>query len=193
METGEFTRLLAAARQGGGDAVDRLLPLVYDELRGVAHRQLRMRRPGQTLETTALVNEAYLKLVDASQAHYEDRNHFFSVAAVAMRHILVDHARRRSAQKRGGPDEPLLLDEARLAAGPEDGASQKAIEILALDEALGTLARLDPRLVKLVELRFFGGLSVSETAEVLAVSERTVKRDWRKAKAFLYRALSSER
>ena len=182
---GEITQLLVAARRGESAVIDRLLPLVYPELHAVAHRQLRHQRPGQTLNTTALVHEAYLKLVDQTRADYQDRGHFLAVAAVAMRHILVDYARRRAAKKRGGDEQQVTLDDARL------GVDARAFEILALDQALTSLAHVDERLSRLVELRFFGGLSVEETALALKVSERTVKRDWRKARAFLYRALSA--
>ncbi len=186
-DQGEITRLLFAFRDGEGSAMDELLPLVYGELRGIAHRQLR-RRPAQTLNTTALAHEAYLKLVDQSRAEWRDRSHFLAVAAVAMRHILVDTARRRTAQKRGGDDVRVTLDD-RAAKADTDS---RAIEILALDEALTALAELNDRLSRLVELRFFGGLTVEETAEAMGISERTVKRDWRKARAFLYRALGEK-
>lgn len=181
-QDGDITQLLIAARDGNKEAFDRLLPMVYDEMRRAAHLQLRRHRPGQTLNTTALVNEAYLKLVEQDQA-WRDRNHFMAVAATAMRHILVDAIRRRTAQKRGGPEGAETFNETRV------GAEGRAIEILALDRALESLAELNERLVRLVELRFFGGLTVEETAEVMGTSERTVKRDWRKAKAFLYQAL----
>ncbi len=180
----DITRLLVAAREGESSAMDELFPLVYDELHGMAHGRLRRRSPGQTLNTTALVHEAYLKLVDQTRAQWNDRSHFLAVASVAMRHILVDYARRRSARKRGGPERDVTFDDM------QPGVISRAEEILAIDQALGSLAELSERLAKLVELRFFGGLSVVETAEVLEVSERTVKRDWRKARAFLYRALS---
>lgn len=183
---GEVTRLLAALRDGDSQALDRLVPLVYRELRRLAHLQLR-RRHGHTLSTTALVHEAYVKLADGGAAGWRDREHFFAVAATAMRHILVDAARRRSAGKRGGGVMPVQLDEAEVGTGR--GVAARSADILAVDQALASLGRLDDRLVKLVELRFFAGLSVAETAGVLAVSERTVKRDWRKARAFLYRAL----
>lgn len=179
---GEITRLLASLQQGESAAFDRLLPLLYEELRIVARRQLRGRH-GQTLDTTSLVHEAYLKLVDQTQAQWQDRRHFLSVAAVAMRHILVDHARRRAAQKRGGDQAKVTLDDRVM------GAEERTVEVLALDEALNALAAVDERLSRLVELRYFGGLSVQETAEVLSVSDRTVKRDWRKARAFLYSIL----
>ncbi len=180
----EITRLLSALRQGDPGAKDRLYSLVYDELRRIAHRQLRRRSPGQTLDTTALVHETYLKLADVRSAEWQDRAHFLAVAATAMRHILVDAARRRGAAKRGGELRRIELGDEQL------GLESKATEILAVDRALGNLAAVDGRLGRLVELRFFGGLSVEETAEVLRISERTVKRDWRKARAFLYQALA---
>lgn len=183
---GEITRLLVAVRGGEPGAFDQLLPLVYDELRSAARSQLRRRRAGQTLDTTALVHEAYVRLVDRTRAEWRDRGHFLAVAAVAMRHILVDHARRRMAQKRGGDAVRVTLDEARV------GRDAPVVEILALDQALDALAALNERLSKLVELRFFGGLTVEETAGVLDVSERTVKRDWRKARAFLYQRLGQQ-
>jgi RNA polymerase sigma factor (TIGR02999 family) len=184
----EITGLLAAARQGDGSAMQRLVSLVYDELHAMAHRQLRRRRPGQTLTTTVLVHEAYLKLVDHPGAGWQDRSHFFSVAAVAMRHILVDSARRHAAKKRGGEGVRITFDE--LALGPgQPGADARAVEILALDQALTSLGALNERLSKLVELRFFAGLSEEETAEVMGISERTVRRDWHKARAFLFQAL----
>ncbi len=167
--------------------MDHLFPLVYQEMRGMARQRLRMRRPGQTLDTTALVHEAYLKLIDQTQAQWSDRSHFLSVASIAMRHILVDYARRRTAQKRGGEDQQVVLDERDL------GVSARAEEILAIDQALSSLAELSERLSRLVELRFFGGLSVAETAQVLDVSERTVKRDWRKARAYLFRELGGSK
>ena len=163
--------------------MNRLLPLIYEDLRLRAHQQLRRRRPGQTLDTTALVHEAYLKLVDQSQADYLDRCHFFAAAAMAMRHILVDRARRHAARKRGGAGLQVTLDSALLQV------QAKAVEILALDEALRSLAGVDERLARLVELRFFGGLTLDETAEALQVSTRTVQREWRMARAFLHRTL----
>ena len=184
-DPGEITQLLAAARDGDRKAVDQLLPLVYDELREVAHRQLRKRRPGETFNSTVLVHEAYLKLAGRMDTDWQDRNHFLAVAAVAMRNILVDYARRKMAQKRGGDQVLVTLDEARV------GAPQSAVEMLALDEALSKLGSLSERLAKIVELRFFGGLTVEETAELVGTSERTVKRDWRKARAFLLSALEA--
>jgi len=186
--TGEITSLLAAARQGDGNATHRLMALVYDELRTMARRQLRYRRPDQTLTTTALVHEAYLKLVDQNGATWQDRSHFFSVAALAMRHILVDSARRRVAKKRGGEDVRITLDEFRLS-GEETDAEARAVEVLAVDRALTSLAALNERLSQLIELRFFAGMTEEETAQVMGTSERTVRRDWRKARAFLFQAL----
>ena len=184
IEKGQVTELLEAWRAGDGDAANRLFSLVYRELRGMARRQLRGRAPGQTLATTALVHEAYLKLVDRSRAAYNDRGHFFAVASRAMRQILVDHARSRAAQKRGGRVHKTSLDEERVPV------EERAAEIVALDAALTTLADLDPRLVKVVEMRFFGGLSLEEVAEALQVSPTTVKRDWRKARVFLHHELA---
>ncbi len=177
---GEITRLLNEWRGGDRTAFDRLFPLIYDELRVLARRQLRRAGRDQTLNTTALLHEAYLKLVDQSRAVVQDRHHFFALAAKAMRHILVDGARRRSAMKRGGAADPLPLDDDAPAA------AERGSEVVAVDEALARLEAADPRLGKIVELRFFGGLSVEETAETLDLSPRTVKRDWRKARAFLY-------
>ncbi len=182
---GEITAVLTALREGDRSAMDRLVPLVYGELRARAHRQLAHGVPGDTLSTTALVHEAYLKLVDSAHQSYQNRVHFFAVASRAMRQILVDHARQRAAGKRNG-GRPISLD-AELIAAPGRGE-----ELIALDDALTQLERLDARLARIVELRFFGGLSVEETAEVTELSPRTVKRDWRKARAFLYRAIESD-
>ncbi len=185
---GEVTQLLAAVRQGDGSAMDRLMTLVYDELRAVARRQLRRWRPGQTLDTTALVHEAYLRLVDQAGASWQDRAHFLSVAGVAMRHILVDAARRRVAKKRGGEGLRITFDELQPDQRGTD-ASRQAVEILDLDQALTSLAARNERLSRLVELRFFAGLTEEETAQTLGTSERTVRRDWLKARAFLFHAL----
>jgi RNA polymerase sigma factor (TIGR02999 family) len=181
---GEITALLTALREGDRGALDRLFPLVYRELHDRAHRQLARHRPGETLSTTALVHEAYLKLTDSAQQSYNDRVHFFAVASRAMRQILVDYARRATAAKRGG--HPVSLDPEAL------GDPGRAEELLALDEALTQLEKLDGRLARIVELRFFGGLSVEETSDALEVSPRTVKRDWRKARAFLYQAIQGD-
>ncbi len=180
---GEITRLLAAWRGGDPDAANKLFSLVYEQLRSLAHGQLRRPRERGTLDTTALVHEAYLKLAGSSQVSLHDREHFFAVAATAMRQILVDYARRREAIKRGGPrsHDPRLQVDASEPLTPN-----RATELLAVHEALNKLEALDPRLGKVVELRVFGGLSVEEMAKVLDVSERTIKRDWHKARAFLY-------
>jgi RNA polymerase sigma factor (TIGR02999 family) len=189
--TGEITSLLAAARQGDGRATQRLITLVYDELRAMARRELRHWRHGQTITTTALVHEAYLRLVDTGTVTWDDRSHFFSVAALAMRHILVDAARRRVAKKRGGEGVRITFDELRLGGGKRD-AEARAVEVLAIDRALTSLSALDGRLGQLVELRFFAGLTEEETAEVMGTSERTVRRDWRKARSFLFQALGGQ-
>ena len=182
----DVTRELELARGGDRGALDRAFARVYDELRRLAHVQLARRAAGQTLVTTALVHEAYLRLV-AQPAPPRDRQHFFALAATAMRHVLVDRARRRMARKRGGGEPaPVLVDEARLAAG------DRAAEVLALDGALAALAEVDPPLARLVEIRFFGGLSLDEAADVLDVSRSTVKRQWREARAFLYRELAAD-
>ena len=183
------SQLLAAARQGEPGAVDRIMPLVYQRLRLLARRQLRRLRPGQTLQTTGLVHEAYLRLVDKQNANWQDRNHFFCVAAVAMRQILVDYARRQQAKKRGGGAAKVTLED--IGAGAE-APRAGAVELLDLDRALEALAASDERLCRLVELRYFAGLTVPETAEALGLSERTVKRDWRKARAFLHRHMKED-
>jgi RNA polymerase sigma-70 factor (ECF subfamily) len=174
---------LAEAKHGGKDALDRLLPVVYAELRRIARNQMRRERQGHTLQPTALVHEAFLRLVDEG-ASWENRAHFFGVAAQVMRRLLVDHARRRRAAKRAIP---ITLDEALLQ--PSSAAVPNE-EILAVDQALDRLARLDARQASVVELRYFGGLSVEETAEVLGVAERTVKLDWAMAKGWMKSQLS---
>lgn len=180
----EITRLLLD--WGGGDksALDRLMPLVQDELHRLAHRYMRGERAGHTLQTSALVNEAYLRLVDKQAARWEHRAQFFGLAAKLMRHILVDHARSHGYQKRGGGAQRVAL-EAEAVVSPEQGA-----ELLALDEALRKLEAEYPRQCRAVELRYFGGLSVEEAAEVLKVSPETVMRDWKVAKARLHREIS---
>jgi RNA polymerase sigma factor (TIGR02999 family) len=183
--TQPLTELLLALREGQAGVVDRLYPLVYEELRRIAHRALRGERTGHTLGTTSLVHEAYLGLVDQTRLEYRDRAHFYGIAARAMRHILVDYARRHGAAKRGGNQRAIALDEAILAV--ED----RADALLALDEALGELETLDPRLGQVVQCRFFGGLTEEETGEVLGVTARTVRRDWLKAKGWLYQHLSA--
>lgn len=182
MKQGEITRLLLAWRDGDTSAPKRLFTIVYDELRALAHRQLGRPRRHGTLDTTALVHEAYLKLAGGAEMSLHDRGHFFALAATAMRQILIDYARRRTAAKRGGREEPAAIpDLDRLPTVAPD----RALELLALDEALARLEAIEPRLGSVVELRVFGGLSIEETARVLEVSEGTVKRDWLKARAFL--------
>ena len=180
----EITQLLLAWRAGDQTAFEQLIPLVEAELRRLAKHFLHHERANHTLQTAALVNEAYLRLIDASQVQWQDRVHFFSFAARLMRQILVDHARRRGYQKRGGQATRIPFDEALTVAYEPD------FDLLALDEALNKLAALDGRACRTVELRFFGGLSVEETAEALAVSPRTVKADWGFAKLWLLRELS---
>jgi RNA polymerase sigma factor (TIGR02999 family) len=174
--------LLAELRSGRRDAFDQLLPLVYDELRRTARRELAV-RPSDTLSSTALVHELYLKFARSRSTEWQDRAHFLGVAAVAMRHILVDRARRRTAEKRGGPHRAVSLDEGITAA------DDQAESLLELHEALGLLATIDQRLARVVECRFFGGMTEEETAEALGVTARTVRRDWVKARGLLYRAL----
>lgn len=176
------THLLAAVRNGEDGSFDRLFEVVYDDLKRRAHAQLSGSTP--TLNTTALVHEAYVKLAGAADPDWNDGQHFFRVAARAMRHILVDRARKHLARKRGGGRAPLDLD--RLEIGVDTAADR----LVSLDEALSRLAEQDGRLAEVVELRFFGGLSVEETARALGVSDRTVKRDWRLARAFLHERLS---
>jgi RNA polymerase sigma factor (TIGR02999 family) len=182
----QLTQLLQAWSEGDQSALDKLMPVVYDELRRLARHYMADERPGHTLQTTALVNEAYLRLVDAAQFNWESRAHFFGVCAGMMRRILVDAARSRQAQKRGADVPDLELQEA-LAVGVERGR-----DLVAIDDALQALAAFDARKAQIVELRFFGGLSVKETAEVLKVSEETVLRDWKLAKSWLRRELSGE-
>jgi RNA polymerase sigma factor (TIGR02999 family) len=184
----DITGLLIAWRAGDQDALNDLFPRVYDELRRIAHRRLGREREGHTLGTTALVNEAYLKLVDQTRAQWTDRAHFFAVAARVMRRILVDYARRHQAQKRGGAKVPVTLDDDALANATLV-ADERADMLVALDEALIRLAELDKRLSRVVECRFFGGLTEEETANALSVSARTVRRDWVKAKGWLHQAL----
>ena len=181
-----ITELLRAAEGGDRGALDRLFGMVYSELRQLARRQLQVTPVHHTLSTTALVHEAYLKLSADARWSTRDRSHFFALAARAMRHILIDHARRRTRRKRGGSEPPLSLDDAQVPV------NDRSEELLALDEALERLAAVDPELARLVEWRFFAGLSVEEVAQILEVSDRTVKRHWRTARAFLYQELSAQ-
>jgi len=175
--------LLDSLRSSRRDSLDQLLPVVYEELRALAHRHLAKHGPGGSLATTGLVHEAYLKLVDQSRAEWRDRAHFFALSSAAMRHVLVDQARARAALKRGGPGIRVTLDEEAIAV---DNSPET---LMAIDEALDRLAAVEPRLAKVVECRFFGGLSEKEIAEALGVTERTVERDWVKARILLRRAL----
>jgi RNA polymerase sigma factor (TIGR02999 family) len=179
----EVTQMLRAWMRGEEGAKEELYQMVYDELRRLAHRYMSRENSGHTLQTTALVNEAYLKLADAKQLNWQDRAHFFAVSANVMRHILVDHARATRAERRGGEAQRVELD--GIVEIPQ--APNK--DILALNDALDKLAKVDDRKSKVIELRYFGGLSVEETAEVLKVSADTVMRDWRLAKAWLLREL----
>jgi RNA polymerase sigma factor (TIGR02999 family) len=183
----EITRLLADWGRGDASAFDRLAPLVHAELRRIARRQMSRERPGHTLQATALVNEAYLRLAgkDGAGAEWQGRAHFYAVAAQVMRHVLIDHARTRERDKRGGPD---AVQVTLGAAEALDG--RRAAELLALDDALRELQTVDPQKVKVVELRYFGGLSVEETAEALGISPTTAGREWRRARAWLYREMS---
>ena len=177
------TRLLRAWGQGEDAALEELLPLVHQELRRLARRYMFGERPGHTLQTTALVNEAYLRLVNSRQVNWQNRVHFFAISAQLMRRILVDYARARGSQKRGGGVPKVTLDEELMAP------QEKGHDLVALDDALKALAHIDPRKCKVIELRFFGGLSVDETAEVLKISPDTILRDWRLAKAWLAREM----
>ena len=180
----EVTDLLLSWRQGDRDALDRMVPLVYDELRRVARRHLRGEPPGHPLQATALVHEVYLRLVDVERMTITSRTHFFGVAATLMRQVLVDHARRQRADKRGGGATMLSLDEVSPAA------QTSSVDVLALDQALDALSSIDGRQCRVVELRFFAGLTIDEAADALGVSPATVEREWALAKAWLYRQLS---
>jgi RNA polymerase sigma factor (TIGR02999 family) len=178
-----ITQLLTDASNGDQAALDALLPLVYNELRRLAEHYLRQERPDHTLQATALVHEAYLRLVDQTSISWQNRAHFFSVAAQVMRHILVDHARKVHTEKRGGGERKLSLDEAVSFFEERD------VNLVALDEALNELAQFDAQQSRIVELRFFGGLTIEEIAAVLQITPGTVRYDWRMAKAWLHRAL----
>jgi RNA polymerase sigma factor (TIGR02999 family) len=181
---GKVTELLLELSGGNRAVVDELIPFLYSELKRMAAAQLRAERPGHTLQATALVHEAYLKLVDQRQVNWQNRAHFFGVAAQVMRRILLDYAKGRAREKRGGDVQKTSLDEALLVS------HDRAYELVEIDQALGRLEALDRRQAQVVEMRFFGGLSVEETAEALGVSEPTVKREWAMARAWLHRELS---
>jgi RNA polymerase sigma-70 factor, ECF subfamily len=181
-----LTGLLLEWREGDKAALDRLTPLVYDELRRIAHRYVQREREGHTLQTTALVNEAYLRLAGQQRVDWQNRAHFFAVTAQVMRHILIDHARRRRYAKHGGEVRQVPIEDAAVMS------IQRASELIALEVALDELEKFDQRKSRVVELRYFGGLSLEETAEVLEISLMTVRRDWRAAKAWLYKAVTSD-
>ena len=180
---GDISTLLRAWTEGDQGALERMTPIVYDELHSLARRYMRRERAGHSLQTTALVNEAYLRLVDYKRMQWQNRAHFFAVSAQLMRRILVERARRHNL-KRGGDVQHVSLDEAAVVGG------NRPADLVALDDAMNALAQLDPRKVKVVEMRFFGGLSEEEASEVLKISAVTVRRDWRTAKAWLYRELN---
>ncbi len=185
----EITEILRAWGDGSREVLDALLPLVYDELHRQAHRHLRGERAGHTLQTTALINEAYLKLIEQKNVGWESRTHFFAIAASLMRRILIDYARAKKRIKRGGEDLPdyVPLDDNLLIA-----AGESNLDLLDLDAALTRLAEMDEQQSKIVELKFFSGLSIEETAKVLGISSATVKRDWNMAKAWLYQELNNQ-
>jgi RNA polymerase sigma-70 factor (ECF subfamily) len=180
----EITQLLVEWSDGNQAALDKLYPLVYNELRRLAHGYLKRERKGHTLQTTALINEAYLRLVDQKHIQWANRSHFFGISAQIMRRILIDHARRYEYSKRGGGARRISLDEAAVVA------KERGRQLLMLDEALNGLAQIDPRRSRVVELRYFGGLNNEEIAGVLKISENTVTRDWNMARAWLYQELS---
>ncbi len=179
----EVTRLLSALADGDDDALRQLIPLVYDDLRAIARGRVAGEQQGHTLNTTAVVHEAYVRLVEGDGQAWRDRTHFFAVASRVMRHILIDYARMKRAEKRGGGVIPISLGEAEAGEDPE------FVDVLELNDALERLAAHDERLERIVECRFFGGMSMEETAEALGVSVRTATRDWRRARAYLYDAL----
>jgi RNA polymerase sigma factor (TIGR02999 family) len=183
----KISGLLRAWSDGNGKALDELMPLVYDELHRQAHRFLRRERRGHTLQTTALINEAYLNLIKNDSVTWQNREHFFAISANLMRRILINYANARHRKKRGGVNENLELDESILIA-----TDSKDLDLIALDEALTRLAAIDEQQANIVELRYFGGLTIEETSEVLGIAPATVKRDWKMTKAWLYRELMRE-
>ncbi|HWQ32389.1 MAG TPA: sigma-70 family RNA polymerase sigma factor [Blastocatellia bacterium] len=184
----DVTRMLVSWSNGDKSALDELLPLVYDELRRQAAAYLRREAPGHTLQATALVNEAFLRMIDQTQVNWQNRAHFFGAAANLMRQILIQHARAKHADKRGGEAQKLYLDE---VSGLADSLTKEQnLDLIALDDALNDLAQVAPQQGRVVELRYFGGLSIEETAEVLGISPATVKREWTMAKAWLHREIS---
>lgn len=181
----EITEMLKSWNEGKNEALEALIPVIYDELRRQAHYYLRRERRGHTLQTTGLINEAYIKLVNQKNVRFESRTHFFAISANLMRQILVDHAKAKYRLKRGGMKSDLPLDESIKVA-----ADEKEIELIELDEALQRLAKMDLKQARIVELKFFGGLTIEETADVLGISPTTVKRDWKMARAWLYHELT---
>lgn len=184
---GEITQMLLELTDGNKDVVNQILPHIYDELRRLAGSYLRRERSDHTLQPTALVHEAYMKLIDQNRVKWQNRAHFFGIAAQVMRRILMDHARKHTAEKRGGEAELLPIEEEILVVSHD-----KSSELVALDDAMNELARLDPDKAKIVELRYFGGLSIEETAEVMEVSVPTINRHWKMAKAWLHSELSAK-
>ena len=182
--THQVTQLLIAWSNGDKTALDKLMPLIHEELLRLAHHYMSRERPGHTLQTTALVDEAYLRLVNRKEVRWQNRAHFFAIAAYLMRGILVDHARSHAYAKRGGGARKIELEEATVVS------QERAAEVVALDEALKELATFDPQQSRIVELRFFGGLTIEQTAEALGVSPATIKREWGSAKAWLYHELN---
>lgn len=183
----EITQMLIELTDGNQEVVNQILPHIYDELRRLAGSYLRRERSDHTLQPTALVHEAYMKLIDQRQVRWQNRAHFFGIAAQVMRRILMDHARKHKAEKRGGEADKLPLEDEILIV-----ATNRSDQLMALDEALNSLAEMDPQKAKIVELRYFGGLSIEETAEVMGVSVPTINRQWRTAKAWLYGQLSGD-
>ena len=181
----DVTQLLVAWSNGDEAARDQLIPLVYEELHRLAHQYMNRERPGHTLQTSALVNEAFVRLVDQHDVHWQNRSHFFGIAAQMMRRVLVDYARSRQVEKRGGNAVQVTLNEDLIVS------NERTAEVVALDDALKTLATLDPRKCQIVELRFFAGLSIDEAAQVLGISPGTVMRDWTLAKAWLRKEIKS--
>ena len=182
----QVTQLLVAWGGGDRDALEKLMPLVHEELRRLAHHYMRGEGRGNTMQTSALVNEAYLRLVDQTNPHYQNRAHFFAISAQLMRQILVDYARKRRSRKRGGEVRLVSLEEDMIVS------EERSANVVALDDALKTLTQIDPRKSQIVELRFFGGLSIEETAEVLQISPGSVMRDWTLAKAWLRREITGD-
>jgi RNA polymerase sigma factor (TIGR02999 family) len=189
-EDQQITEALAALSRGAPEAMDRLMPLVYRELKRIAHRQLAAEPGGHTLSTTAVVHEAYMRLAEQSRAQWADRGHFFALAARTMRRVLIDYARQHQATRRGGPGRSAVaLELLEQYGSPAISIPERADSLVALDEALEGLGRMDPRLARVVECRFFAGLTEAETAEALGVSQSTAARDWRVARAWLHEAL----